>query len=148
MFAKVDGEAVVEWPIPSITALFPNTSFPSPLTDKDLPSGYVAVAVDPTPFCGPAQKTVAARPVQRNGKWVQGWTVVDLASAEMADRISTVADDVRAERNRRLAACDWTQLSDAHANKDAWAAYRQALRDVTAQPGFPMNVSWPLEPAA
>jgi len=53
---------------------------------------------------------------------------------------------VRLARNKKLADCDWTQLADSTADKPAWAVYRQALRDVTAQAGFPWNVTWPTEP--
>lgn len=53
---------------------------------------------------------------------------------------------VRLARNKKLADCDWTQLADSTADKPAWAIYRQALRDVTAQAGFPWNVTWPTEP--
>jgi hypothetical protein len=54
---------------------------------------------------------------------------------------------VRAERNARLAACDWTQLPDASADATAWATYRQALRDITTQ-SDPFNIVWPALPAA
>lgn len=55
--------------------------------------------------------------------------------------------DARAERGRRLAACDWTQLPDVPAGTaQAWATYRQALRDITEQPGFPTTITWPEEP--
>lgn len=56
------------------------------------------------------------------------------------------SDIVRLERNKRLYACDWTQLSDAPVDSAAWAAYRQALRDISSQPGFPWEISWPVEP--
>lgn len=55
----------------------------------------------------------------------------------------------RAERNARLAACDWTRLDDAPLTEEqraAWAAYRQALRDVPEQPGFPLACEWPVPP--
>jgi hypothetical protein len=53
---------------------------------------------------------------------------------------------VRSERDRRLQASDWTQLPDVPlATKDAWAAYRQALRDITEQPD-PFNITWPAVP--
>lgn len=53
---------------------------------------------------------------------------------------------VRARRNALLSACDWTQLPDVPlAAKEAWAAYRQALRGVTGQPD-PFNISWPQAP--
>lgn len=57
-------------------------------------------------------------------------------------------DQVRAERGARLAACDWTQLFDVPVEtREAWAKYRQALRDVPAQSGFPAKVKWPKAPA-
>lgn len=52
---------------------------------------------------------------------------------------------VRQERNAILAACDWTQLSDARVDALAWAVYRQALRDITTQED-PFNIIWPQEP--
>ena len=60
------------------------------------------------------------------------------------------AETIRAQRDALLAACDWTQMPDSPLDADtkaAWAAYRQALRDVPQQEGFPENVTWPEEPA-
>jgi DNA-directed RNA polymerase specialized sigma subunit len=57
-----------------------------------------------------------------------------------------LAAEVRAQRNSLLAASDWTQVLDAPVNQSAWAEYRQHLRDITAQPGFPANVIWPSKP--
>jgi hypothetical protein len=57
-----------------------------------------------------------------------------------------LAEAARADRNARLAACDWTQLSDAQCDQTAWAAYRQSLREVSEQPGFPRVVVWPTPP--
>lgn len=56
------------------------------------------------------------------------------------------AQDIRFRRNALLAASDWTQLSDAPVNRTIWAIYRQALRDLPQQAGFPSNVQWPVEP--
>ncbi|MCJ8138441.1 tail fiber assembly protein [Falsirhodobacter halotolerans] len=54
---------------------------------------------------------------------------------------------VRNDRDRRLAATDWTQLSDVpDATRARWRIYRQALRDVSDQPGFPGAVVWPEPP--
>lgn len=56
---------------------------------------------------------------------------------------------VRAARNSLLTLCDWTQLDDAPLTaeqKQAWAEYRQALRDVPEQAGFPDAVIWPSTP--
>ena len=54
---------------------------------------------------------------------------------------------IRAERDALLTATDWTQLPDVPvATREAWAVYRQALRDVTQQAGFPDTVEWPVKP--
>jgi hypothetical protein len=56
------------------------------------------------------------------------------------------AEIARAERNARLAASDWTQVADAPVDKQAWVDYRQALREVPQQEGFPWSVEWPEQP--
>ena len=56
------------------------------------------------------------------------------------------AKSVRASRTQMLKDSDWTQIADSTADKAAWAVYRQALRDVTAQAGFPWTIDWPTQP--
>jgi len=56
------------------------------------------------------------------------------------------ASALRTERNAKLTESDWTQVLDAQVDQAAWAAYRQALRDMPAQAGFPNTVTWPVEP--
>lgn len=63
-----------------------------------------------------------------------------------AQKDAEQAKSVRDQRNTKLAECDWTQLVDSTADKTAWAMYRQALRDVTAQPAFPWAIDWPVAP--
>ena len=59
-----------------------------------------------------------------------------------------LATAARAERNRLLTETDWTQAADVpQATKDLWAPYRQALRDVPQQSGFPTDIVWPTKPA-
>jgi len=53
---------------------------------------------------------------------------------------------IREQRNRLLTASDWTQIPDCTVDKQAWATYRQALRDITNQSGFPTDVVWPTKP--
>jgi hypothetical protein len=56
----------------------------------------------------------------------------------------------RAERAQRLTACDWIVTRSAERGEpvpEAWRQYRQALRDVTAQPGWPTEIAWPAPPA-
>ena len=59
-----------------------------------------------------------------------------------------LAAEARAKRNAKLVATDWIVLADAPvANKAAWCAYRQALRDIPEQRGFPREIEWPVPPA-
>ena len=53
---------------------------------------------------------------------------------------------VRQERSAKLKDCDWTQTADSPVNKETWATYRQSLRDVPSQEGFPWTITWPTEP--
>tara|TARA_R100000458_G_C8015123_1_gene77391 strand:- start:8 stop:277 length:270 start_codon:yes stop_codon:yes gene_type:complete len=55
-------------------------------------------------------------------------------------------EDVRRERNDLLRATDWMSGSDV-TMPDAWKTYRQALRDVPSQGGFPKSVTWPTKPS-
>ena len=72
-----------------------------------------------------------------------------LTEAEIAVMQPTseqLAADARAKRNTLLAASDWTQVADAPVDQAVWATYRQALRDITSQAGFPTTIDWPVEP--
>jgi len=53
---------------------------------------------------------------------------------------------IRDERDQLLASSDWTQVADAPVDQSAWAEYRQALRDVPSQKGFPNSIVWPDKP--
>ena len=66
-------------------------------------------------------------------------------AVEAADE-ENAATAARKIRNRLLAECDWTQTTDAPANKQLWATYRQALRDIPEQPSFPLAVVFPVAP--
>jgi len=54
--------------------------------------------------------------------------------------------NLRAQRDAKLAASDWTQVADAPVDKAAWATYRQQLRDLPANTADPANPVWPQEP--
>ena len=73
-------------------------------------------------------------------------TAAEAEAAYKATKDAEQSASVRTSRNDKLAACDWTQLADSTADKPTWATYRQSLRDVTAQDGFPWNVTWPEAP--
>ena len=73
-------------------------------------------------------------------------TAAEQEAAYKASKDAEQAKSVRTSRNDKLKECDWTQITDSTADKTAWATYRQALRDITAQAGFPWAVDWPKAP--
>ena len=66
--------------------------------------------------------------------------------AKLEDHKATLWSQLRTERNRRLAASDWTQLPDARVDKDAWVEYRQKLRDLPGETQDPASPEWPTTP--
>ena len=152
--------------ISQFKASYPNTSFPKQITDDILNSyGY-------DPVLNGAAATVTAPYGQSvrdgieeiNGQWFTRFvagpvftdttdeegTVTTAADHEAAYRAridAEAASSVRAERNKKLADTDWTQLADSSADATTWAAYRTALRDLPTTEGFPHNITWPTEPS-
>lgn len=75
------------------------------------------------------------------------WDAMEAEWASGADDRAAIR--VRDKRNQKLIDTDWTQMPDYNgSNKSAWETYRQALRDVPAQSGFPNDITWPTEPGA
>jgi hypothetical protein len=74
------------------------------------------------------------------------WDAMEAEWAAGAD--DRAAAEIRKERDVKLTSCDWTQVIDAPVDQEAWAVYRQALRDIPDQEGFPNEVAWPTDPVA
>ena len=141
-----------------------------PSYDQLTPEVMEAIGVDPV-FEGPQatggtvyQYSQAAGVEQVDGKWYTKYilgptftdrpatedtpaqTVAEQEAAYKAMKDVEQAASVRTQRDDKLKDCDWTQVMDAPVNQDAWATYRQALRDITGQEGFPWTITWPTEP--
>ena len=82
-------------------------------------------------------------------KWTgSAWVMEAIPVEPDLEEPEPIAQDVivRGKRDSLLAACDWTQVADAPVDQAAWSTYRQALRDLPDQAGFPDNVTWPEAP--
>jgi hypothetical protein len=142
MYAKIKNNVVTHFPY-SMADLYrdnPNTSFPTTLTTDTLLAFNVHKVIQ-TPVISVDSKT--HRPIQSlqqiDGVWTQQWVAQQLPE-------SAAAGNVRGFRDAQLVNSDWTQVADAPVDKAAWATYRQALRDITQQAGFPWDVQWPTTP--
>lgn len=129
-----------------------------PSYDVLTPEVMESIGVDPV-FEGPAatggtvyQYSMRSGVEEIDGKWYTKYILGPTFSTqeeENAYKLSVdnkQAESVRQDRNKKLSDCDWTQLADSTADKTAWAVYRQALRDIPEQAGFPWSVTWPTEP--
>ena len=94
---------------------------------------------------------------QINGKWYTKYilgpvfvdgetTAAQQEAAYKAQKDAELAASARSQRDTLLTQTDWTQVADAPVDKAAWAAYRQALRDIPQQIGFPTTITWPVKP--
>jgi hypothetical protein len=149
MHALIENGAVAQYPygLGQLKAAYPNTSFPAQANDEMLASyGVQRVFFSTPPELTDTQVLEEGTPVFADDRWTQVWAVRDMTTEEVASRDEGQAASVRAERNAKLSASDWTQVADAPVDQAAWAAYRQALRDITAQAGFPWTIDWPVAP--
>ena len=140
--------------------MFYNTSFPRIWDESVLDF----IGVDPV-FESPTPTTTRYQTANKNGvefknnKWMWAWTIGPIftdneeatATEQQAAYVQRIDDEqaksVRQSRNQKLAETDWTQGKDiADEVSTAWATYRQALRDIPAQSGFPWTVVYPTQP--
>ena len=141
-----------------------STSFPKQITTDILDSyGYDPVlngaAADVT---APYGVSVRDGVEEINGQWFTRFvagpifvaneeaTAAEQEAAYRASIDAEVGTSVRADRDQRLAASDWTQMADSpltSEKKTEWATYRQSLRDLPTASGFPHTMTWPDEPS-
>jgi len=127
----------------------PNTSFPKRIPDDMLADWgvYPVVYTDLPSIDDRTQKVEQeATPSLFAGAWTVGWTTSDKTAEEVQEYDDNQAASVRSERDGLLAQSDWTQVADAPVDATVWATYRQALRDITDQAGFPNDINWPTQP--
>jgi hypothetical protein len=148
-YAKIENGQIAEYPIyeGDLRLRFSNVSFPTPFV---APEGYVAVVDITPPQVGVFQNLAEGELVEIDGEWSRQWVVTDATPEQLAERTEQQWSNIRAQRNHRLTACDWTQLPDAPLTDTKaanWGSYRQALRDITNQ-SDPFNIEWPVPPLA
>ena len=124
---------------------FPNVSFPASGPSDEYLAGAGAVKVNMfLDHDRATQKLVSCNPYVQDG-WAYVVRVEDKTAEEIAADLASKSAQVRAQRDRLLSASDWTQVLDAPVDREAWATYRQALRDLPSQEGFP-DVEFPRDP--
>lgn len=127
-------------------ALFPQTSFPPSGPSDEFLAANSAMKVNVWLPYNPATGKLSACPPYIDGDWVYTVEVVPLTPEDIEARNQAQASNVRVERDELLLDSDWTQLSDSPVDPLPWRTYRQELRDVPQQTGFPWTIVWPVAP--
>lgn len=134
-----------------VRSMYPNTSFPSQWT----PALVEELGLDPV-FESPTPTTTRYQVAFKDGveqdaqgRWLWKWSISEMDDETKAAKDAEAAKAVRADRDRRLAECDWVVIKNLELNQNipgVWEVYRQALRDLPAQAGFPHDITWPKKP--
>jgi hypothetical protein len=147
-------------------ALFPNTSLPQQLSETIVNELGADVVFEGSQASGGTRYQFSMRDGIEQidskfyTKYIIGPVFTDVPATDTAPaktaaeqeatyialKDSEQAIDVRQQRDVKLALSDWTQVADVPVDKAAWATYRQALRDIPTQTGFPWEVTWPTTP--
>ena len=134
-----------------------NVSF-STVVDTYADLGWDEIVAAPQPEVSSVLKILEEdEPVEVDGKWTQVWvetdkfdnsddsTKAEKETAYQADLDNEAAVSARQTRNAKLSESDWHGLKDKKMSAEM-TAYRQELRDVPQQEGFPHEVTWPDSP--
>lgn len=136
-------------------AQFISNVIPNPLTEEWLDAfGADIVFEGPQPIVtdGRYEYTYRNGVVQIGDKWHTNYSIGpnlegDELVAYKAAKDAAQAQNVRQERNRKLTETDWSQVKDVpDVISSKYLDYRQALRDLPAQAGFPWEVDFPVQP--
>ena len=152
MFVKItNGQAQANYTIGDLRKDHPNVSFPRNISDEVLAAYNVFRATElPAPdYNSRTHRLVTQAPALVNGTWVVTRVAVAKDQAQIDNETAQMAANVRADRDKRLAETDWRVIKHLELNENipgVWEVYRQALRDVPAQAGFPWEVTWPEKP--
>ena len=156
MYAKIENGSVIKSPytIDDLKKDNPQTSFPAKISNELLDEfGVVTVVITQKPDTDHTKNVLFAPPQfnQETQQWETVWIVEDASQDEIDERVLAESEKVRKERNALIAETDWIVTKNLELNQNVpgrWEVYRQDLRDIPSQSGFPWNVVWPSKPGS
>lgn len=157
MFIKTDGQnniVAYYYSLDNYRAENRNKSLPKFISTEYLATEHVfpVYSTEKPDYSEATQSAIADSNnpyLDEDGFWKYGWTIIDKTEDAIEHDTMLKAMQVRRQRDEFLAACDWVTLKAIDTNTSIdpdWVTYRQALRDITTQDGFPYSVAWPTKP--
>lgn len=155
MFVKTDKQSnIVQYPytVDAFKQEHRNVSFPDAISNRILADyGVYPVRLKQKPSIDPITQHAypSDTPELIDGEWWLGWVVGQKDATWMAVELEQKKASVRQTRDGLLTATDWVTIRAIDINTPVdpeWATYRQSLREITQQEGFPWNVVWPTDP--
>lgn len=130
---------------------FPNISFPQPGSDDIFAKLHVFRITKKDPEYDKKTQKIDGYTINQceDGKYIQEWKIIQMSDEERLSVEKDQMNKVRSQCKTLLYQSDWTQLSDnklTSEQQEAWKIYRQHVRDVSTQPGFPWLIEWPNQP--
>ena len=133
---------------------YPNISFPKPLTPYVIETYKLdAIFEGAQPQITSPYETVERQGIEEiDGKWFKKYVIGPIFNNEEDEKAYKLridikaSEDIRKTRNNLISKSDWMACSDVIMSDD-WKEYRQALRDIPEQEGFPHSVDWPTQPS-
>lgn len=137
LLLKIENGVPRKYTVKELTRDHPNVSFPKDLTPQSLEGFDVLFYTEVVPDHNPMTHTYRQGDFElTEDGWVLNYNIVQL------DR-DIAEENVRAERDKRLAETDYWMLMD-HTPTALQMQYRRRLRDITTQFGYPYDVEWPV----
>jgi hypothetical protein len=150
MYVRIENNQAVEYPLfeGDLQHRFPDLQFPLDTYGTPVPEGYARVVSTTITNYDYSMKYTEGMPIYVDNVWKQNWIATPLADEEKQEQYQYVSYRVREQRNKLLRESDvwvvadrWATYTDTEKTK--YSTYRQQLRDVPLQPGFPYSVIWP-----
>ena len=150
MYVKVENNVASVYSIKQLKIDYPNISWPKTITNTLLEEYSVyPLSYGETPDINEFDQSlvVSTTPIKQNGNWIVNFEIINKTEEEKQEYKKEVSWNIREKRNSLLVATDWMGMSDVTMTAE-WAAYRQALRDITDHANFPnlTETDWPTKP--
>ena len=152
-YIHAENSIVIEYPysVEKLRSDNPETSFPAVMSEEELSAWgvYPVVKEAPPTFNEATEQLEQTQPKLLNGAWSAGWMIANASAEEQAKRTAEKVKWVEQNIQSALKSSDHTQLADypgTEAQQLAYKTWRQELRNIPLQSGYPWSIVWPMPP--